>query len=114
MAAPALGLSASGRRDPLALALGAGSFAIGVWGALAPRSLGRLLEVDATTARLIGFRDLAMVFVLFSRESRLGIGSRAILDLGDALVFRGRRPLIAGFAATLGAAGLVRTVTIRR
>src|SRR5690606_21571600 len=84
--------------DPLALALGAASLGLGIWGILWPRQLGAVLGTDQDTARLIGFRDVGLALPLLGWGSRPALLSRAVLDLGDAFVFR-HRPLIAVGAA---------------
>jgi hypothetical protein len=77
--------------------------AAGVAGILKPELPARLTGAELEEARGLGFRDLAVGLAIYA-DPRVGLAQRALVDLGDAIVFAGRKPPVAVVA--LGSAAL--------
>lgn len=100
--------------DWVRLGLGGGSLLFGAWGALAPRSLGRLLRLDPVSARIIGFRDLGSAWLILALGGPLAYATRAVFDFGDAVTMARRNPLLAAGAALSSAVGATKAVRAGR
>jgi hypothetical protein len=86
--------------------MGIGSLVLGVVGVARPSLLGRLTGATEDEARELGFRDLCVGLAIYA-SPRVGLAQRALADLGDAVVFRRRKPvvaLVAVFSALAAAA----------
>jgi len=83
--------------------LGIASLAFGVAGIVKPELPARLTGAEVDEARGLGFRDLAIGAAIYA-SPRVGLAQRALVDLGDAVVFAKRKPAVV--AVALGSAAL--------
>jgi multisubunit Na+/H+ antiporter MnhG subunit len=73
--------------------MGAGSLGFGVLGVAKPDLFARLTGASEDEARGLGFRDLAIGVGIYA-SPRVGLAQRAIADLGDAVGFARRKPVV--------------------
>ena len=85
--------------------LAGGALGFGVIGIAAPSRLAKMLGSDDDTARAIGFRDVGNGLVILAAP-QAGIAQRAFFDVGDAIVFGRRKPLVAVGALAFAALGI--------
>jgi multisubunit Na+/H+ antiporter MnhG subunit len=100
--------------------LGAASLGLGLLGVAKPDLFVRLTGAEKNEARGLGFRDL-LVGVGIYAAPRVGLAQRALADLGDAIVFARRKPVVvpialasaalAAYAATRSSLGSLDDVT---
>jgi hypothetical protein len=83
--------------------IAAGSLALGAVGIVKPRVPAEWTGAAEPEARGLGFRDLAVGIAVYANP-RLGLAQRAIVDVGDAIVFARRKPAVV--AVALGSAAL--------
>jgi len=83
-------------------AIGGGSLALAAVGILKPR-LAAWTGVEPPEARGLGFRDLVIGAAVYA-DPRIGYLQRAIVDVGDALVFARRNGVVS--ALGVGSAAL--------
>lgn len=74
-------------------ALGGASLALGVAGIVRPQLFRRLCDASEDEARELGVRDLCVGIAIYA-SPRLGLTQRALSDLGDAVVFGRRKPVV--------------------
>ena len=86
-------------------AFGLGSLAFGVAGVLKPSLAVRLTGASVEEARGLGFRDLAIGTAIYLAPG-IGFAQRAIVDVGDAIVFARRKPAVAALGAASAAIAL--------
>ena len=77
--------------------MGLGSIALGVVGVVRPSLVGRLCNASDDEARELGFRDLVVGLGIYANP-RVGLAQRALADVGDAVVFGRRKPVVAAIA----------------
>lgn len=115
MDAPA-SLLTGGRRQagpdpgPVGYALGLASLGIGVAGLVVPGMVSRVMKVERSTVWIIAVRDLASAWLILTWGGSPAFLSRALFDLGDAVLMIRRRPILAVLA---GAASIVGFATNR-
>ena len=73
--------------------MGIGSLALGVAGIVRPQLFHRLCDASEDEARELGVRDLCVGIAIYA-SPRVGLAQRAISDLGDAVVFGRRKPVV--------------------
>jgi hypothetical protein len=101
-------------RRPVPLVLAGCAAVIGVVGVVRPSLLAALAGCSDETARALAQRDLGNALLFTLADERTAVAQRVAYDLGDALQFGRRRPLV-GVAALAGAAlGAVEHVAGRR
>jgi hypothetical protein len=77
--------------------MGLGSIGLGLVGVVRPSVIGRLTDASEDEARELAFRDLVVGLGIYANP-RIGLAQRALADLGDAVVFRRRKPVVAAIA----------------
>jgi hypothetical protein len=74
-------------------AIGIASLGLGVLGLARPDLFVRLTGAERDEARGLGFRDLLVGFGIYAAP-RVGLAQRALADVGDAIVFARRKPMV--------------------
>lgn len=90
---------------PLGYGLGLASLAIGMAGLAAPGLMSRVMKVERSTVWIIAVRDLASAWSILAWGGSPAFLSRALFDVGDAVLMIRRRPalaLLAGASSILG------------
>jgi hypothetical protein len=77
--------------------MGAASLGLGVLGVLKPQVFVRLTGAKRGEARALAFRDLVVGVGIYAAP-RVGLAQRALADVGDAVVFARRKPLVVPIA----------------
>jgi len=73
--------------------MGSASIGLGLAGIVAPSMIGRLTAATDDEARELGVRDLCVGMAIYA-SPRVGLAQRALADLGDAVVFGRRKPIV--------------------
>jgi hypothetical protein len=73
--------------------MGAASLGFGVLGLARPDLFVRLTGAERDEARGLGFRDLVVGLGIYAAP-RVGLMQRALADVGDAIVFARRKPVV--------------------
>ena len=73
--------------------MGAASLGLGVLGIVRPEIFVRLTGAERDETRGLGFRDLLVGIGIYAAP-RVGLTQRALADLGDAIVFARRKPVV--------------------
>jgi hypothetical protein len=74
-------------------AMGAASLGLGVLGLVRPDLFVWLTNAERNEARALGFRDLVVGLGIYAAP-RVGLAQRAVADVGDAIVFARRKPVV--------------------
>jgi hypothetical protein len=77
--------------------IGLASLGLGVLGVARPDLFVRLTGAEPDEARGLGFRDLAVGLGIYA-VPRVGLMQRALVDVGDAVVFARRKPKVVPIA----------------
>jgi hypothetical protein len=77
--------------------MGAGSLGLGVLGLLKPDVFVRLTGAGRDEARGLAFRDLVVGLGIYAAP-RVGLAQRAVADVGDAITFARRKPVVVPIA----------------
>lgn len=116
MDAPALLLTRkAGRPDPglVGYTLGLASLGIGVAGLVAPGLVSRVMKVERSTVWIIAVRDLASAWSILAWGGSPAFSSRALFDLGDAVLMVRRRPVLAVLAGATSIVGFATNRAVR-
>lgn len=94
-------------------ALGLASLGIGVAGLVAPGVVSRVMKIERSTVWVIAVRDLASAWLILARGGSPAFLSRALFDLGDAVLMIRRRPALAVLAGATSIVGFATNRAIR-
>jgi hypothetical protein len=90
--------------------MGIASLGLGLLGVAKPELFMRLTGAERDEARGLGFRDLVVGVGIYAAP-RVGLAQRALADVGDAIVFARRKPVVVPIAlasAAIAALGALR------
>jgi hypothetical protein len=73
--------------------MGIASLGLGLLGVAKPELFARLTGAERDEARGLGFRDLVVGVGIYAAP-RVGLAQRALADVGDAIVFARRKPVV--------------------
>jgi len=73
--------------------MGAASLGLGVLGLVKPDLFVWLTGAERNQARALGIRDLVVGLGIYAAP-RVGLAQRAVADVGDAIVFARRKPVV--------------------
>jgi hypothetical protein len=77
--------------------MGAASLGLGAAGVLKPDLFVRLTGAERDEARALGCRDLIVGIGIYAAP-KVGLAQRALADMGDAIVFARRKPVVVPIA----------------
>lgn len=87
-------------------ALGFSSLGFAVAGLVAPGRVGEWMKLDRSTVWALAVRDLVSAWLLLGGAGPAALLSRALFDMGDAVMMIRRRPALAAVAAAAGVVAL--------
>lgn len=104
------------RPDPglVGYSLGLASLGIGVAGLVAPGLVGRVMKVERSTVWIVAVRDLASAWSILAWGGSPAFLSRALFDVGDAILMTRRRPALALLAGASSIVGFATHRAVRR
>lgn len=93
--------------------LGLASFGIGIAGLVVPGMVGRIMKIERSTVWVLAVRDLASAWLILAWGGSPAFLSRALFDLGDAVLMIRRRPVLAVVAGVSSVVGFATHRAVR-